>query len=176
MRLFSVQLVPGAEVAVAPKRRKKVVNKQDATVQSYNKESNMAKALLRLQDLDRRLFHNCDVKGVELATAPTCVAYMHPETAQMFSLDSLQLVTLVPRLSSKDGVKTPDSDALRVKSASPKEANNGTLTDKKEFRQAIVRLLFSDSVAKGHVMIARSLRLYLRAGLHSCMLIILSTH
>lgn len=162
-----VQLVPGAEVAVAPKRREKVVNKQDATVQSYNKESNMAKALLRLQDLDRRLFHNCDVKGVELATAPTCVAYMHPETAQMFSLDSLQLVTLVPRLSSKDGVKTPDSDALRVKSASPKEANNGTLTDKKEFHQAIVRLLFSDSVAKGHVMIARSLRLYLRAGLHS---------
>lgn len=175
MRLFSVQLVPGAEVAVAPKRRKKVVNKQDATVQSSNKESNMAKALLRLQDLDR-MFHNCDVKGVELATAPTCVAYMHPETAQKFSLDSLQLVTLVPRLSSKDGVKTLDSDALRVKSASPKEANNGTLTDKKEFRQAIVRLLFSDSVAKGHVMIARSLRLYLRAGLHSCMLIILSTH
>lgn len=162
-----VQLVPGAEVAVAPKRRKKVVNKQDATVQSSNKESNMAKALLRLQDLDRRLFHNCDVKGVELTTALTCVAYMHPETAQKFSLDSLQLVTLVPRLSSKDGVKTPDSDALRVKSASPKEANNGTLTDKKEFRQAIVRLLFSDSVAKGHVMIARSLRLYLRAGLHS---------
>ncbi|KAG6788890.1 hypothetical protein POTOM_004968 [Populus tomentosa] len=162
-----VQLVPGAEVAVAPKRRKKVVNKQDATVQSSNKESNMAKALLRLQDLDRRLFHNCGVKGVELATALTCVAYMHPETARKFSLDSLQLVTLVPRLSSKDGVKTPDSDALRVKSASPKEANNGTLTDKKEFRQPIVRLLFSDSVAKGHVMIARSLRLYLRAGLHS---------
>ncbi|KAJ6711732.1 AAA-FAMILY ATPASE [Salix purpurea] len=134
MRLFSVQLVPGAEVAVAPKRRKKVVNKQDATVQSSNKESTMAKAQLRLQDLDRRLFHNCDVKGVELSIALTCVAYLHPETARKFSLDSLQLVTLVPRLSSKDGVKTPDRNALRV---------------------------------NRHVMIARSLRLYLRAGLHS---------
>ncbi|CAK7356597.1 unnamed protein product [Dovyalis caffra] len=163
-----VQLVPGAEVAVAPKRRKKDVNKQDATVQSSNKEINKAKALLRVQDLDRRLFKKCDVRGVELAIAVTCVAYLHPETAQNFSLDSLQLVTLVPRLSSKDGVKTPDSDALRVKSAStPNLTNDGTLTGKKEFRQAIVRLLFSDSVAKGHVMIARSLRLYLRAGLHS---------
>ncbi|KAF9689930.1 hypothetical protein SADUNF_Sadunf01G0143400 [Salix dunnii] len=162
-----VQLVPGAEVAVAPKRRNKVVNKQDATVQSSNKESTVAKAQLRLQDLDRRLFHNCDVKGVELSIALTCVAYLHPETARKFSLDSLELVTLVPRLSSKDGVKTPDRNALRVNSASPKEANNGTLTDKKEFRQAVARLLFSDSVAKGHVMIARSLRLYLRAGLHS---------
>ena len=174
--IFSVQLVPGAEVAVAPKRRKKVVNKQDATVQSSNKESTVAKAQLRLQDLDRRLFHNCDVKGVELSIALTCVAYLHPETARKFSLDSLQLVTLVPRLSSKDGVKTSDRNALRVNSASPKEAKNGTLTDKKEFRQAVARLLFSDLVAKGHVMIARSLRLYLRAGLHSCMLIILSTH
>ncbi|KAJ6427293.1 hypothetical protein OIU84_022816 [Salix udensis] len=162
-----VQLVPGAEVAVAPKRRKKVVNKQDATVQSSNKESTMAKAQLRLQDLDRRLFHNCDVKGVELSIALTCVAYLHPETARKFSLDSLQLVTLVPRLSSKDGVKTPDRNALRVNSASPKEAKNGTSNDKKEFRQAVARLLFSDLVAKGHVMIARSLRLYLRAGLHS---------
>ncbi|KAJ6701005.1 hypothetical protein OIU74_012367 [Salix koriyanagi] len=162
-----VQLVPGAEVAVAPKRRKKVVNKQDATVQSSNKESTMAKAQLRLQDLDRRLFHNCDVKGVELSIALTCVAYLHPETARKFSLDSLQLVTLVPRLSSKDGVKTPDRNALRVNSASPKEAKNGTSTDKKESRQVVARLLFSDLVAKGHVMIARSLRLYLRAGLHS---------
>ncbi|KAJ6342487.1 hypothetical protein OIU78_010421 [Salix suchowensis] len=160
-------LFPGAEVAVAPKRRKKVVNKQDATVQSSNKESTMAKAQLRLQDLDRRLFHNCDVKGVELSIALTCVAYLHPETARKFSLDSLQLVTLVPRLSSKDGVKTPDRNALRVNSASPKEAKNGTSTDKKESRQVVARLLFSDLVAKGHVMIARSLRLYLRAGLHS---------
>ncbi|KAG5228973.1 peroxisome biogenesis protein [Salix suchowensis] len=162
-----ISTCPGAEVAVAPKRRKKVVNKQDATVQSSNKESTMAKAQLRLQDLDRRLFHNCDVKGVELSIALTCVAYLHPETARKFSLDSLQLVTLVPRLSSKDGVKTPDRNALRVNSASPKEAKNGTSTDKKESRQVVARLLFSDLVAKGHVMIARSLRLYLRAGLHS---------
>lgn len=175
--LFAVQLVPGTEVAVAPKRRKKDVNKQHTFVQSSNKDSNMVKAQLRLQDLDRRLFKKCDVEGVELAVALTCVAYVHPETAQKFSLHSLQLVTLVPRLSSKDSLKIPDSNSLRAKSTStPNEAKNGYLNDKKELRQAIVQLLITDSVAKGHVMIARSLRLYLRAGSHSCMLIITSIH
>lgn len=173
MRLFSVQLVPGTEVAVAPKRRKKDMSKQDAFVQSSNKECNIVKALLRLQDSDTRLFHKCYVKGVELGVALTSVAYMHPETARKFSLESLQSVTIVPRLSSKESAKTPDTDMLRMKSTSTtKEVNNGS--DKKEFRQAIVCLLISDSVAKGHLMIARSLRLYLRAGLHSCMLIPLS--
>ncbi|KAK8608231.1 hypothetical protein V6N13_023658 [Hibiscus sabdariffa] len=156
-----VQLVHGTEVAVAPKRRKKILN----NMESSNGESHGAKAQLRLQDSDRRLFHRSTVKGVELGVALTSVAFIHQETAERFSFESLQLVVVVPRFSSK---KNLESDASRMKeSLTPKEINSGISTDNKEFRQVIVRLLISDSVAKGHIMVTQSLRLYLGAGQHS---------
>ncbi|KAA3479125.1 peroxisome biogenesis protein 1 isoform X1 [Gossypium australe] len=159
-----VQLVPGTEVAVAPKRRKKNLN----NIESSTGESHGAKALLRLQDSDRRLFHKSNVKGVELGVALTSVAFIHQETAKRLSLESLQLVVIVPRLSAKESVKNLENDASRMKgSLTSKEVNSGISIDNKEFRQVIVRLLISDSVAKGHLMVTRSLRLYLRAGLHS---------
>uniref|UniRef100_A0A2P2MK88 Peroxisome biogenesis factor n=1 Tax=Rhizophora mucronata TaxID=61149 RepID=A0A2P2MK88_RHIMU len=74
----------------------------------------------------------------------------------------------MPRLSLKGSVEAPESNVLGMKTASgPKEVSNRILSDKEEVRQAIVRLLFSDSVAKGHLMIAQCLRLYLRTDLHS---------
>ncbi|KAK8664514.1 hypothetical protein V6N13_084300 [Hibiscus sabdariffa] len=159
-----VQLVGGTEVAVAPKRRKKNLN----NIESSGGGSHGAKALLRLQDSDRRLFHKSNVKGVELGVALTSVAFIHPETAKRFSLESLQLVVMVPRLSSKESVKNLENDASRMKgSFTSKEVNGGSSTDNKEFHQVIVRLLISDSAARGHIMVTRSLRLYLRAGLHS---------
>ncbi|KAK8524684.1 hypothetical protein V6N13_015695 [Hibiscus sabdariffa] len=159
-----VQLVDGTEVAVSPKRRKKNLN----NIESSGGESHGAKALLRLQDSDRRLFHKSNVKGVELGVALTSVAFIHPKTAKRFSLESIQLVVMVPRLSSKERVKNLENDASRMKgSFTSKEVNGGSSTDNKEFRQVIVRILISDSAAKGHIMVTRSLRLYLRAGLHS---------
>lgn len=161
--------MPGTEIAVAPKRRKKnvILNEDSYMLSSSNKH--VGKALLRIQDADKRFIHKIIVKGVELGVSLTSVAIVHPETAKNFSLDSLQLVAVVPRLPSKDRVKSSGNDALRVKSSSTsQEAKNGTFTDKKEQHQAIVRLLISDSVAKGHVMIAQCLRVYLRASLHSC--------
>lgn len=168
--ILSVQLVPGTEVAVAPKRRKQNVGLNvDSCMISSNKE-HVVKALVRIQDADSRFIHKQIVKGVELGVGLTSVAIIHPETAKRFSLDSLQLVAVVPRSPPKERVKNlgnESNDALRVKGSS-KEANNGTLSDKQEHHQAIVHLLISDSVAKGHVMIAQCLRLYLRVGLHSC--------
>lgn len=163
-----MQLVPGTEVAVAPKARKKNVDSyQDSSMISSDKSHPTASALLRIQDADRRLIHKSDVESVELGVVLTSVAIVHPETAKTFALDSLQLIAIVPRLSAKESVKDSEKDGLRVKSNSTtKDANTAI---KQENRQAIVRILFSDSVSKGHVMIARSLRLYLRAGLHSCM-------
>lgn len=171
--IFSVQLVPGTEVAVAPKRRKKNVNSQEGRyMQSSTKEHHFARALLRIQDSDRRFIHRSYVNGVELGVALTSVAFIHSETAKSFSLDSLQLVVIIPRSSPEERLKNSDNDALRTKSSStPKVADIGNLTDKKKNRQAVVHLLISESVAKGHVMIAKSLRLYLGVGLHSCMLL-----
>ncbi|KAJ4830509.1 hypothetical protein Tsubulata_041120, partial [Turnera subulata] len=144
-----------AEVAVAPKRRKKDVKKEGS---GGAKEYNMPKALLRLQDSDERLFHTCDVEGLEVSVALTSVGYVHPETAKRFSLDALQLVVVLPRLSLKQSMNAPDGDVSRMKNASVLKE------EKNEARQAVVRILFSDSMAKGHLMIAPSLRSYLRAG------------
>ena len=142
-------------------------------MESSTEESHGAKALLRLQDSDRRWFHKSNVKGVELGVALTSVGFIHQETAKRFSFESLQLVVIVPRLSSKESAENLENNTSRMKgSLTSKEANSGISTDNKEFRQVIVRLLISDSVAKGHIMITHSLRLYLRAALHSCMLIL----
>ncbi|GAV58235.1 AAA domain-containing protein/PEX-1N domain-containing protein [Cephalotus follicularis] len=160
-----VQLVPGTEVAVAPKSRKKNISKHE---ESDIPSSTIAKALLRVQDADRRFVHKSNIKDVELGVVLTSIAFIHPETAKCFSLESLQLYIITPRVSSKERMKNPESGDLKMNRSSTKmEVNGGVLTDKKEFRQAIIRLLVSDSVAKGHVMMARTLRLYLRAGLHS---------
>lgn len=163
-----MQLVPGTEVAVAPKRRKNVNSNGDSSMLSSKGGHHISKALLRVQDADRRLVHQYKAKSVELGVVLTSVAIIHPETAKMFSLQSLQLVAVVPRLSPKESMKNSESDELRIRSSTSKESNGGVPNDNKDNRQAIVRLLISDSIAKGHLMIAQSLRLYLRAGLHSC--------
>ncbi|KAM4088196.1 hypothetical protein ACB094_07G052300 [Castanea mollissima] len=162
-----VQLVAGTEVAVAPKRRKKNGNAHEGPyMQSSIKEHPFARALLRIQDPDRRFIHKSYVNGIELGVVLTSVAFIHPETAQSFSLDSLQFVVIIPRSSSEESSKNSDNDSFRKRSSSP-PANSGNLTEKKKIRQAVVHLLISESVAKGHVMFAKSLRLYLGVGLHS---------
>ncbi|KAL7616859.1 hypothetical protein Lser_V15G00299 [Lactuca serriola] len=139
-----VQLVPGTEVCVAPKRRRK-------------SENSVVKALLRIQDGDSRFFHKLRVKDTEMGVVLTSAVFIHPETAKVSSLDSLQTIVLEQRLVKKE--KKLNSTA--------KEVDNVIPTDKQDTRQAVVRLLISDSVAKGHVMLSQSLRFYLRAGLHS---------
>lgn len=161
-----VQLVPGSEVAVAPKRRKRDTDAAgDSYLLSANKEDHIPKALLRVQDSDRSFFRRADVKGLELNVVLTSIAFINPETAKKFSLWSHQLVAIIPRLSPTQSTNL-ENDAVRMKSSlTAKEANGGT--DKKESHAATVRLLISDSIALGHVMIAPSLRLYLKAGVHS---------
>ncbi|XP_057972074.1 peroxisomal ATPase PEX1 [Malania oleifera] len=164
-----VQLVPGTEVAVAPKgRRKNVDCCEDSEVKSSKKGHPIVKALLRVQESDRRLRRKSAVHGIELGVALTSIAYIHPETAKNCSLDSLQLVVIMSRLPLKENLRNGEKSNMGKKSSSDlREVTNGVITDKKDSRQAVVQLLISRSVATGHVMLAQSLRLYLRAGLHS---------
>lgn len=165
---FSVQLVPGTEVAVAPKRRDRNLNaKKGPDAFAPVKESNNVKVLLRVQDTDRSAFHEADVKGFELRVALTSIAYIHPETAKKYSLESLQLISVSPRIPLKSTAKKDESSNMKNSEAS-KVVENGTPSVQKEPRQAILRLVFSDLAAKGHVMMVESLRLYLGVGLHSC--------
>ncbi|XP_073226108.1 peroxisomal ATPase PEX1 isoform X2 [Cicer arietinum] len=154
--------MPGTEVEVAPKTRKRNLDSAgDSHLGSYSKE-NTAKMLLRLQDPNGLCRTSTHVKGVEFHVGLTSVAFVHPETANRFSFNMLQLVSIVPRVS-KEKVNISRTNIMKAKSGS---AENGD-TGKKEPRQAVVHLLTSESVAKGHVMLAKSLRLYLRASLHS---------
>lgn len=165
---FSVQLVPGTEVAVAPKRRDRNLNaKKSPDAFASEKECNNVKALLRVQDTDRSAFHEAAVQGFELRVALTSIAYIHPETAKQYSLESLQLISVSPRIPLKGSAKK--DEALNMKnSEASKVAENGIPSAKKGPRRAILRLVFSDLAAKGHLMMVESLRLYLGAGLHSC--------
>lgn len=167
--------MPGTEVAVAPKRRIKRSGDplEDSSMQSSTKEHSFGKALLRVQDPDDRFIHKCEVNGVEMGVVLTSVIFIHPETAKTSSLDASQLVVIVPRLPSKESFKNLETDNRDTKNSLPvKQVSGGIVTDKKDFREAVVHLLISESVAKGHAMLSKSLRLYLRASIHSCTLLL----
>ncbi|KAI3671694.1 hypothetical protein L1987_87434 [Smallanthus sonchifolius] len=150
-----VQLVPGTEVSVAPKRRRR-------------SENSVVKALLRIQDGDTRFCHKCQVNDTEIGVVLTSAVFIHPETAKSFSLDPLQPVVLEQKLVIKERKLNHGTYNISKNGKSTvKEAENGTESQLQDIRQAVVRLLISDSVAKGHVMLSQSLRRYLKAGLHS---------
>ena len=127
------------------------------------------KAMLRVQDLDKRLICNSNCAGTEVRVVPTSVAFIHPQTAKNFSLNSLELVSILPRSLGKERGKHSEINDLRNSKGSTAKANGGERANGEESRQAIVYLLNSNLVNEGHIMIARSLRLYLRINLHSCM-------
>lgn len=163
--------MPGTEVAVAPKRRKRNLDShKDPSTQSSGKD---VKALLRTQDPDFRFIHKCEINGIEMGVVLTSAVFVHPETAENYSFEPLQFVVIEPRLASKESKKNQETDGPKIRSRStaivPK---SGILADKGDHCQVIVRILISESVAKGHVMLSQSLRLYLRAGLHSCTFIL----
>lgn len=163
-----VQLKPGTEVAVAPKRRKTNVNSsEDSSVPSEDKNHLTTKALLRIQDPDSRFIHNCEINGLEMGVVITSAVFIHPETATNYSFDSLQFVIIEPRLAPKESKTNHETDKQKVRSSIAKEVNHGVPIGKQDYRYTVVRLLISGSVAKGHIMLSRSLRLYLRASRHS---------
>lgn len=169
--MVTVQLLPGTEVSVAPKMRKRKVDaSQDVNTQNLLEEQLKTRALLRVQSLDKEHVHKFKFKGVELGVLLTTVAFVHPDTAQKFSFDNLQLVTVMPRLPLYGKLQNGKDVNQRKGSYNPgAEENYGVLTNSKEMaRDTVVRIVFSDSVTRGHVILPRSLRLFLRAVVHSC--------
>ncbi|XP_020271277.1 peroxisome biogenesis protein 1 isoform X2 [Asparagus officinalis] len=165
-----VQLVPGTEVAVAPKvRKQKLEASQDVCKQSLLEEQLRTRALLRVQELDKGPVHRFQFKGVELGVALTTVAFIHPDTAQRFSFDNLQLVTIQPRLAPYGKLRNgKDVNRIRGNTIPGKGETNEVSTNSKEMvRYTVVRILFSNLVAKGHVMLPQSLRRFIGAGVHS---------
>ncbi|KAK4791038.1 hypothetical protein SAY86_031451 [Trapa natans] len=164
----AVQLVPGAEVAVAPKRRvQKVYPGEDSSIRAHQKDSHAHRALLRIQNPDQRFIHKIEVNGTELGIVLSSLAFVHPDTAKRFSLENPSFVLVEPSSSKERNMQLKKGSVDKRSSSSGKESNNGIVGDKNEACHAVVCLLTSDSVAKGHVMISQSLCVYLRASLHS---------
>ncbi|MQL92154.1 hypothetical protein Taro_024776 [Colocasia esculenta] len=160
-----VQLVPGTEVSVAPKTRKtKMDSHQQIKKSSSSKGKLRMKALLRVQVPMKRVVHRFEFKDFELGVFLTSVAFIHPETARNSSFDNLHVVSLIPRLSMNETMRNHKDGACRSGNNFATEETMGTAVISKEAasRNVLVRLLFSDTVAKGHVMLPQSLQLFLR--------------
>lgn len=167
----SVQLVPGTEVVVAPKTRKTNMKpSHGSTIQSSDEGHSTAKALLRVQDSKLKLYHQSEVNNVAVSVMLTTAVFIHPETAKKSMLDNLQVVAIYPRTDSKKKLSKQKDSARQKSSSLEKETNVGSLTKTDVSRNTIVRLIYSDLVARGHVMLPECLRYYLGADLHSCKL------
>ncbi|CAN4121123.1 unnamed protein product [Withania somnifera] len=163
-----VQLVPGTEVAVAPKRRKRNISSGEDSMMQDDKLS-ASKALLRVQDAGDECIHKYEADGVEMGVLLTSAILIHPETASIYSFEPLQTVVIIPRLLPRETRKNHETDSRSGKSSgTSKEGNVGVPPDENDIHQTVFRLIFSESVAKGHIMLPRCIRLYLRAELHSC--------
>ncbi|KAI4312488.1 hypothetical protein MLD38_037294 [Melastoma candidum] len=160
-----VQLVPGTEVAVAPKRRLQRSNTEQDTTEHSSEE--IKKALLRVQDPNDALTRKVEINSLALSISLTAVAYVHPETAKHFGFGSHCSVVVLP--STTKGLKSKlIKNQLKVKSETgPKEGSTGSLAAKKVERYYIVSLLMSDAVVEGHIMISWPVCMYLGIGPHS---------
>ncbi|XP_027918671.1 peroxisome biogenesis protein 1 isoform X3 [Vigna unguiculata] len=154
------------KVAVAPKSRKRSLDSPGDSRQDSSNKEHTSKMLLRLQDPKGLCSTSTHVQGVDLNVGLTTVAFVHPETAKKYSFSMLQLVLIVPRVS-KENVNISRTNIMKNRGGSSTNEAENVYTDNIEYRQAIVQLMISESVGEGHVMVAKSLRLYLRASLRS---------
>lgn len=147
--------MPGTEVSVAPKERKEP--SQDVKKQSLG-EQVKTKALLRVQPADRKHTHTFKYKGVDIGVVLSYAVLIHPDTATSISVSNLQLVTVSPKSSKKELAQNGKEVAQK----------KGISVAKERIHEAVVYVLLSDSVAKGHVMLPYSIRHFIRADVHSC--------
>jgi peroxin-1 len=152
-----VQLVPGTEVAVAPKKRKEK-SSHDVQKQTSLKEQVKTKALLRVQAADRKYAHTFRYKGADIGVVLSYAVLIHPETAANITFDNLQLVTISPKSSTR-GLAPNGKEVVKKK---------GISVAKERPQEVVVHILLSDTVAKGHVMLPYSIRHFISVDVHSC--------
>ncbi|KAM0912729.1 hypothetical protein ACQ4PT_012609 [Festuca glaucescens] len=154
-----VQLVPGTEVAVAPKKRKDVSDSnQCALKQDSLKEQPHKKALLRVQEAGEKYVHRFEYNGIQLGVFVTYVVQIHHDTAEKLSLGNLQLVSITPKFSPKGSTENAKGSDQQIK---------GSVSGIKRNRHIVVHIILSNSVAKGHIMLPQSIRCYIGTGVHS---------
>jgi hypothetical protein len=173
-----VRLVPGTELAVAPKQRK---SKHMAASQEASSEAQLSKtvkpAWLRVQELDSQLLRHLQFRSLKVSSKPTTVVYISAATAKLTGLTDGLLVTVV----SKEGdTHSQSGEALGTAARGEHGESHGAASGlheallgdggKKgggnEFERrahvvpaskVVVRVRLDDGVARGHVMVAAPL-------------------
>jgi peroxin-1 len=152
-----VRLVPGTELIVAPKPRKKPSSQQESTVV----ESSIVKACLRVQELNSSLLQPCEVGNFKCSIAPTTIIFISANTAKKFLLTNGQLV-IVRSLerASKSNEQNGRTDGYRKE--------EGKLN--KTMKSVVLRVVYAHVVAKGHVMLSSAVQHFIGAQTHTRML------
>uniref|UniRef100_N1QTY1 Peroxisomal ATPase PEX1 n=1 Tax=Aegilops tauschii TaxID=37682 RepID=N1QTY1_AEGTA len=154
-----VQLVPGTEVSVAPKKRKGDANSIEcAPKQDLLKAQPHKKALLRVQEAGGKYVDRFEYNGIQLGVFVTYAVQIHPDTAVKLSLSNLQLVSITPKFSPKDSTESGKGSDQQIKGSVPGMKRNSHI---------VVHIILSDSVAKEHIMLPQSIRCYIGTCAHS---------
>jgi peroxin-1 len=153
-----VQLVPGTELVVAPKTRFKSPPKPNPQI-----EQTKLKALLRVQAGDNKHVYQFNYRGLELGVSLTSCVFIHPETALNIGFGNLEFGVVSPKVVPKEGSKNGKGEVSVTK-----KVLNSTLNSRERNRHIVLRVIYSNSVAKGHLMLPRPVRHYIRADVHEC--------
>ncbi|KAF3320553.1 peroxisome biogenesis protein 1 isoform X1 [Carex littledalei] len=147
-----VQLVPGTEIVVAPKTRFKPPPKPNPQI-----EQTKSKALLRVQAGDNKHVHQFNYRGVELGVALTSCVFIHPQTALNIGFGNLEFGIVSAKVVPKEGSKNGKGEISVAKKG---------LNSRERNRHIVVRVIYSNSVAKGHLMLPQPTRHFIRADVH----------
>lgn len=155
-----MQLVPGTEIVVAPKTRFKPPPKPIPQI-----EQTKSKALLRVQAGDNKHVHQFNYRGVELGVSLTSCVFIHPQTALNIGFGNLEFGIVSAKVVPKEGSKNGKGEISVTKKG---------LNSRERNRHIVVRVIYSNSVAKGHLMLPQPTRHFIRADVHECEFEILS--
>lgn len=153
-----MQLVPGTEIVVAPKTRFKPPPKPNPQI-----EQTKLKALLRVQAGDSKHVHQFNYRGVELGVFLTSCVFIHPETAINIGFGDFEFGVVSAKMVLKDSGKNGKGEVSVTK-----KVMNSNLNSREKKRHIVVRVIYSNSVGKGHLMLPQSIRHFIRADVHEC--------
>ncbi|KAJ4773336.1 hypothetical protein LUZ62_063044 [Rhynchospora pubera] len=152
-----VQLKPGSEIVVAPKTRLKPPSTPSPQI-----EQTKSKALLRVQADNHKHVHQFNFKGHELRVSLTSCVFIHPETATNKGFGNFEFGTVSANVVRKDG-----SSNGKGQVSITKKGLNSNLNSRERNRHIVVRIIYSSSVAKSHLMIPQPIRHFIRADIHA---------
>lgn len=154
-----VRLVPGTELIVAPKPRKKP--SPGLETMAFATESSGVKAWLRVQEIHSSLMHPYEMDNFSCLVVPTTTMFVSEETAKQIPFIDGQLVVI----TNVDGTMKQKEESGKREII--KDDNRAVGKVDRNTKVVVLRMVYSNLAAEGHVMLASSLRLFIGAQIHT---------